>query len=92
MEKNTIDIKKYQMLNYIAELQKEKISPLSDLSRELVVLTQYENGYYQNKDFAVVVEGLVENFKGSLRGVYDRKYEFIREPDEICQKEERPIL
>lgn len=49
MEKNTLDVKKYQMLNYIAELQREKIIPMTELSRELVILTQYENGYYQHK-------------------------------------------
>jgi hypothetical protein len=49
MEKNTMDVKKYQMFNYIAELQKEKIVPLTELSGDIVILTQYENGYYQNK-------------------------------------------
>jgi len=29
------------MLKYIAELQKDKLLPLNDLTRELVVLTQY---------------------------------------------------
>lgn len=29
MEKNNLDVKKYQMLNYIAELQREKIMPLN---------------------------------------------------------------
>lgn len=92
MEKNTLDVKKYQMLNYIAELQREKIIPMTELSRELVILTQYENGYYQHKDFNLICNNLVESLKGNLRGIYDRKYEFIREPDEICQKEDRPIL
>lgn len=49
MEQGMFEMKKYQMLNYIAELQKEKIIPLGDLVRELVILTKYENGYYQNK-------------------------------------------
>jgi len=29
MEKNSLEVKKYQMLNYIAELQREKIIPLN---------------------------------------------------------------
>ena len=39
------------MLNYIAELQREKIIPLGEVTRELVVLTQYENGYFLNSEF-----------------------------------------
>lgn len=74
LEKNTIDVKKYQMFNYIAELQREKIVPLSELSSEIIILTQYENGYYQNKDFALILNNLVDSFKGNLRDIYDRKY------------------
>lgn len=33
LEKNNFEVKKYQMLNYIAELQREKIIPLGDLTR-----------------------------------------------------------
>ena len=33
MEKNTLDVKRYQMSNYIAELQRDKITPLIDLGR-----------------------------------------------------------
>lgn len=33
LEKNNFEVKKYQMLNYIAELQREKIIPLGELTR-----------------------------------------------------------
>jgi hypothetical protein len=33
LEKNNFEVRKYQMLNYIAELQREKIIPLGDLTR-----------------------------------------------------------
>ena len=87
-----MDAKRYQMSNYIAELQKEKITPLTDLGRELVVLTQYQNGYYQNKEFQVIAGNLVEGLKDTLREVYANKFQFIREPDTLCQKECQPIL
>jgi hypothetical protein len=41
MEKNNLEVKKYQMLNYISELQREKIMPLHQLTSDLVILTQY---------------------------------------------------
>ena len=57
-----------------------------------MILTKYENGYYQNKQFQTIAEDMLEQLKGSLRSIYERKYEFIREPEEICQKENKPIL
>lgn len=92
MQSNTIDVKKYQMSNYISELQKEKMMPLTELGRDLAILTQYENGYYQNKEFQTIMNDLIGLVKGSLRDIYERKYEFIREPDSICQRETKPIL
>lgn len=47
LERNNFEIKKSQLLNYIAELQREKIMPLHDLTRELTILTHYENGFFQ---------------------------------------------
>ena len=92
MQKNNFDIKKYQMLGYISELQKEKILPLSELTNELVILSQYENGYYQHKDFQAISANLIEEVKAHLRDIYDRKYQFIREPEQVCMKDEEPIL
>lgn len=80
LDKDNFEANKYHMLNYIAELQREKIMPLTDLTKELIVLTQYENGYYQNKEFQGISANLINEFKGNLRSIYERKYEFIREP------------
>lgn len=33
LEKNNFEVRKYQMLNYIAELQREKIIPLGEVTR-----------------------------------------------------------
>ena len=33
LERNNFEVRKYQMLNYIAELQREKIIPLGELTR-----------------------------------------------------------
>ena len=74
MESNTHDIKRYQMSNYISELQKEKISPLIDLSRELVIMSQYKNGYFQNKEFNTISNNILDNLKANIRDIYDRKY------------------
>jgi hypothetical protein len=74
LEKNNYEVKKFQMLNYIAELQKEKIIPLNDITAELMLLTQYENGFYQNKNFQNIIAGLVNDLKANLRTIYERKY------------------
>lgn len=49
MENTSKELKKYHFLNYVAELQKERIFPLGDLQREIVILNEYSNGFYQPK-------------------------------------------
>ncbi len=49
MENVSKELKKYHYLNYIAEMQKERIFPLTDLQREIVILNEYNNGFYQPK-------------------------------------------
>lgn len=44
-------MKKIHFLNYVSELQKERILPLNDLQREIVILTEYSNGFYQSEEF-----------------------------------------
>jgi hypothetical protein len=84
LEKNNFDIKKSQMLNYIAELQREKVMPLNDLTRELLVLTHYENGFFQPAEFQRTTDAVLAQFKTQLRT--------IREPDSVCLREEEPLL
>jgi hypothetical protein len=84
LETNTLEAKKSEMLKYIAELQKDKLLPLNDLTRELVVLTQYENGFYQNSDFQTITARLIADLKTSLQTLSEHKYEFIRDPDQLC--------
>lgn len=54
--------------------------PLNELTQELTILTHYENGFFQQAEFKRVCDGIIGDVKSSLRGVYERKYEFIREP------------
>lgn len=61
--------------------------PLNDLTKELIILTQYENGYFQLAEFQCISNGIVTDLKNTLRSIYQRKYEFIREPETICFKE-----
>ena len=70
IEKNNFDVKKYQVLGYIAELQREKLIPLGELTNELVILSQYNNGYYQPKEFQAIGGHLVTEFKAHLRSIY----------------------
>jgi hypothetical protein len=92
LEKNNFDIKKSQMLNYIAELQREKVMPLNELTQELTILTHYENGFYQPAEFQRICDGIVGELKNHLRSVHERKFEFIREPESVCVREEEPVL
>jgi hypothetical protein len=59
LERNNFEIKKSQLLNYIAELQREKVMPLHDLTRELTVLTHYENGFFQPAEFHRICDGII---------------------------------
>ena len=59
LERNNFEIKKSQLLNYIAELQREKVMPLHELTRELTILTHYENGFFQPPEFHRVCDGII---------------------------------
>jgi hypothetical protein len=52
-----------------------------------VLLTQYENGYFINSEFQRIGEELVDTVKECIRGVYQHKYQFIRNPEDITRKE-----
>ncbi len=54
--------------------------PLNELTQELTILTHYENEFFEQAEFKRVCDGIIGDVKSSLRGVYERKYEFIREP------------
>lgn len=60
MENGSRELKKYQILNHIAEVQKERMAPLDQLQRELTVLNAYEEGFYQSKEFLKVLSSLRE--------------------------------
>ena len=58
MEHGSREFKKIHLLSYVAELQKERILPLSDLQRELVILSEYSNGFYQSEEFKKILSSL----------------------------------
>lgn len=57
-----------------------------------MVLTQYENGYFLTSEFQHVGSEFIASFKESIRKVYEQKYQFIRDTEQITRKETEPIL
>lgn len=56
IENNKMELKKYQIASYVAEMQKNKLMGLEDLGRHLLVLSQYQNGFFQFEEFRVVLD------------------------------------
>lgn len=46
LERDAEQYKVYRMQNYITEMQKEKLNPLLELSREIILLGTCNSGYY----------------------------------------------
>lgn len=67
------------MLAYISEIQRDRANALSVLSNELVVLTNYQEGYFQVGEFQKQGDEWLEEVKFSLRALLARKEEYIRE-------------
>lgn len=67
------------MLAYISEIQRDRANTLSALSNELVVLTNYQEGYFQAGEFQKQGDEWLEEVKFSLRALLARKEEYIRE-------------
>jgi hypothetical protein len=56
IENNKMELKKYQIASYVAEMQKNKLMGLEDLGRYLLVLSQYQNGFFQFEEFRGVLD------------------------------------
>lgn len=92
MEKSANDMKKVHVMNYLAELQKDRILPLHDLQREIVLLTEYSNGFYQSEDFRHILNELKAYVHQEVRKIYTDSHLYIREVSSILFKEEPRIL
>jgi hypothetical protein len=79
METGTRELKRYHFLSYISELQKERILPLHDLQREIVILNEYSNGYYQPEEFQKILYRLIDVVRQEIKNVYDNAHLYIRE-------------
>lgn len=73
-------------MNYISELQKEKALPLGDKADELVILTEYDNGYFQFEEFKNIMGESKIRVKQEFRYLVDNAYTYIRNPDAITAK------
>ena len=71
IEANSVQLKRYHIINYIAEMQKEKITPLNDIAEYLFVLTQYENGFFQQEEFRNYSKDIKANFRTSFKSMLD---------------------
>lgn len=57
-----------------------------------MVLTQYENGYFLVSEFQRIGSEFIAAVKDGIRSLYEHKYQFIRDPEQITRKEQEPIL
>lgn len=86
MESNLNQLKKFKIMNYISELQKEKAIPLAEKAQYIVVLTEYENGYFQYDQYKEIINNSKSKFKGEFRDLIENVYTYIRNPDSIAAK------
>lgn len=55
-------------------------------------MTEYQNGFFDKTLFEEISKDLLISFKQNLARVYERKYEFMRDPESLMGKDEQPIL
>lgn len=87
IENTQQQLKRFHIVNYIAQMQKEKIVPVNEIAEYLLILTQYENGFYQNEEFKGYANGIKATVRGSFKQTLDEVYGYIRDPDNIVFKE-----
>jgi hypothetical protein len=44
--------------------------PLNELSRDLIILTEYENGYWQQREFILFLDDMIDGVKNTIRRIY----------------------
>lgn len=57
-------------------------------------MNEYDNGFFKPKEYNALINTLKENFRDNLRYTYEKKFEFIRDPDYLINKDldDRPVL
>jgi hypothetical protein len=65
-------------MKYISELQKEKLLPVREIGEQLMILTQYENGFIQGEEFKNRADPITHNLRVTFHDLIKHKYEFFR--------------
>ena len=76
-------------MKYISDLQKEKLLPVKEIGENLIILTQYDNGFIQAEELKKSLNSILEQFRFSSLDLLKRKYEFLRDPDALIMKEKQ---
>ena len=76
-------------MKYISDLQKEKLLPVKETGENLIILTQYDNGFIQAEELKKSLNNILEQFRFSSLDLLKRKYEFLRDPDALIMKEKQ---
>ena len=76
-------------MKYISDLQKEKLLPVKEIGENLIILTQYDNGFIQAEELKKSLNNILEQFRFSSLDLLKRKYEFLRDPDALIMKEKQ---
>ena len=68
------EFRRYHIMKYISDLQKEKLLPVKENGEHLVILTQYDNGFLQGEELKKCLDNILEQFRFSSLDVLKRKY------------------
>lgn len=67
-------------------MQKQKVLPLTEKAEYLMIVTEYDNGFFQPQEFKNYMNTLKNGLRQNLHQYLDEVFGYIRDPDNIVFK------
>lgn len=86
LEQDSVNYKTYKIHNYITEIQKKKLSPLLDLTREIVLLGTTNSTYYKSDVTVKQLQELKGNFGHFTSHMFAALANYVAGPQTVLEK------
>ena len=87
IEKDAEQFRSYKIYGYLSELIKQKLSPILELSTELILIGSADCNFYKNKEMNECFKEIKGSFGGILSDVYANLGEYVFTPQAIVDRE-----
>ena len=88
IEREVLNLRNYKISQYINEIQRKKLSPLMELSQELIIMTSSPFEFYDAATTSARLGELRANFSHFTQHMFTSLKTFIRTPDTLFNQKD----